>query len=507
LVAVFPSLLVYSLQAEGLISSAVLSVLLAALLSLAVCQIAGLYWERRASEDVLFGDLMIWGWARRRLIERRLASAVALFGAVPTQTPRAPIAVDVEQRMRVLQRLAADLEASDPYTHGHSRRVARYASMIASQMGLSKLEVAEIRAAAALHDVGKINTPIEILHKPDRLTDEEFAVVKRHPVDGAQMISVRVKDEKLASIVRHHHERLDGTGYPSRLTAAEIPLGARIIAVADTFDAITSKRPYRSAKPHKAAFDILRAEAGDKLDPDAVQALGRVYFARRPISALVALANLTDRVFSGLLGGVLNAARVAGIAAVTAGLGSAALPSSGWAHRSAPQTPRLSAAAPGRSVASDFSHAHNRSHDSSPCCELRGRVRRQSSGPRAPVKTTTRPLSNSNHPPLTSPPHAPATGAGGSSDGASSHPTPPNSGPVVVTVNVPAGSGSPSVSATLRPENPGSPGISTSVTAQGSQTSSASASVTAAESQTPRVSATVTLPGSPTPSGVQIGNQ
>ena len=106
-------------------------------------------------------------------------------------------------------------------------------------------------------------------------------MVRRHPADGADMISTLIDDRDLVAIVRHHHERMDGKGYPARLGDDEIPLGARIIAVADTFDAITSKRSYRQTRPHKAALDIMRNEAGAQLDPDAIRAFRSAYFGRR----------------------------------------------------------------------------------------------------------------------------------------------------------------------------------------------------------------------------------
>jgi putative nucleotidyltransferase with HDIG domain len=497
LVAVFPSLLVYGLVAEGVFSSPVLSILIATLLSLAVCQIAGMYWQRRrSSDDVLFGDLMIWGWARRRLIERRLATAVALFGPAATATRQAPVALSVQRRMRLLHRLASDLEASDPYTHGHSRRVARYASLIASQMGLEPAEVAEVRAAAALHDVGKINTPTELLHKPGRLTDEEFAIVKRHPEDGAQMISVEVNDEELVSIVRHHHERLDGTGYPSGLTGSQIPLGARIIAVADTFDAITSQRPYRPAKPHKAALDILRAEAGTQLDPDAVHAFCGLYFARRPIGALVALINLAERALSGSIGGALDTARIAGIAAVTAGVGGAALVPSGVANRFTPSLARYSAHAPRRTPASDRKgDAYARSPNSSRCCRpsgAGGSSSQQASGRLAQAGNARRPTSHSDPPSSTGPANFPDTGRRATGAGVSDHPTAPTNGPVIATVVAPAGSGAPSVSTTIKPGGPGSPAASATVTPGASGAPNVSATVTPGASGAPNVSATVT---------------
>ena len=199
--------------------------------------------------------------------------------------------------MKLLERLVSDIETRDPYLHGHSRRVARHSWMIARRMGLPRTEVARVRTAAAIHDVGKIKTPKAILHKPDRLTDEEYEIVKLHPGEGGQMASA-LGDEQLASIVRHHHERIDGSGYPDGLSGADIPLGARIIAVADTFDAITSTRAYRAARPHKAAIDILRGEAGTRLDPVVVKAFCVYYAGRRPLAVWAFIASLPERVVS-----------------------------------------------------------------------------------------------------------------------------------------------------------------------------------------------------------------
>jgi hypothetical protein len=191
-------------------------------------------------------------------------------------------------------------------------------------MGLADDQVAKIRLAGLLHDVGKINTPAIILHKAGRLDDAEFQTIKLHPVDGAEMVSI-LGDQALTLMVRHHHERLDGHGYPNGLSAEQIPLGARIIAVADTFDAITSARPYRRASQHKRAMDILAAESGTQLDPAAVQAFERQYAGHRPFMIWVALTNFPERVMS-LLGGTANAATVsaAGVMAVTAASGAVA---------------------------------------------------------------------------------------------------------------------------------------------------------------------------------------
>lgn len=218
-------------------------------------------------------------WIQRWSTERRVAVAVRLLRGAEDSGD-----LTRGRRAQLLSELAAELEARDPYTHGHSRRVARHAVVIAVRMGLSEHEVARIRAAAALHDVGKINTPRAVLHKPGRLTDVELALIELHPVDGAEIAST-LGDPELTAMVRHHHERLDGTGYPDRLSGEEIPLGARIIAVADTFDAITSTRPYRPAQTHEAAIEILAEEAGARLDQAGVFALA-AYYAESPARPL-----------------------------------------------------------------------------------------------------------------------------------------------------------------------------------------------------------------------------
>ena len=172
--------------------------------------------------------------------------------------------------------VAAGLEALMPGTGGHCRRVSSYAAGVAKQLGLPSEQVARIRRAGAIHDIGKIETPTEIVNKPGPLSEEERAVVQKHSAVGARMVE-GLGDRKLTAIVRHHHERLDGTGYPDRLAGEEIPLGARIIAVADTFDAVTSTRAYRPARNHREALALLDAEAGTQLDPDVVSAFHRYY--------------------------------------------------------------------------------------------------------------------------------------------------------------------------------------------------------------------------------------
>jgi putative nucleotidyltransferase with HDIG domain len=292
-----------------------LHVAAAVALSILVARVLAALWTRHQhSSDVVFGDLLLWGWTWRALAERRL-DATATELATPAQG----------DRVALLQRMSTLLETRDPYTHGHSRRVARHAERIAREMGLPREQVAKIRAAALVHDIGKINTPRSILTKPGRLTDEEFALVKRHPGDGAAMV-VELGDPELTAIVRHHHERIEGTGYPDGLAGDDIPLGARVIAVADTFDAITSTRAYRKPRTHRKALDVLRGKAGTQLDSVAVAAFVSYYTARRSVGFASVVAAAPQRVLSGL-GGVQSgvAASVAPIAQTACGVGGLAL--------------------------------------------------------------------------------------------------------------------------------------------------------------------------------------
>ena len=318
LVAVLPTAFVWWLRTEGIIRSPLLTLVVALAATLAASRVGTAYWEKRTRPgDLLFGELLLWGFIRRCNSERRLSSARAVLGSLGESHTAAGGEKSPDAQAEALQKLSAALEATDPYTHGHSRRVARHCWMIAKRMGLDSDTVARVRTAAALHDVGKVYTPSSVLRKPGRLTDEEFDIIKRHPVDGAEMVKA-LGDEELVSIVRHHHERLDGTGYPDRLVGDEIPIGARIISVADTFDAITSARPYRPARAHKKALDILKYEAGTQLDPSVVKAFCAIYAGRRPLALWASFTSLPSQVFSWLGAGAASAASAAQVAAVAA---------------------------------------------------------------------------------------------------------------------------------------------------------------------------------------------
>jgi len=337
LVAALPVAIVWELRAEGVVSSPWACLGLAMVLSIAASSAGCAYWVRRpGSGDILFSELLVWGWLWRLHAERTLTKTTALLGLASPEGATPPGALQIEDKTRLLRQLAAALEAQDPFTNGHSRRVARHAAMIAHRMGLPREQVAKIRAAAAIHDVGKLHVPTEILNKPGRLTDEEFAVVKLHPTDGAEMVSV-LGDAELTEIVRHHHERLDGNGYPDGLAGDQIPLGARIIAVADTFDAITSVRPYRPAAAHKKALDVIAKEAGSQLDPAAVRAFLSYYSGKRPIvvwSILMAVPQRVLAVFGGEASAAvgLSAGRAIASAVAVVAVGGAAVSSTVAAH-------------------------------------------------------------------------------------------------------------------------------------------------------------------------------
>jgi putative nucleotidyltransferase with HDIG domain len=166
--------------------------------------------------------------------------------------------------------LANALEAKDAYTRGHSERVAHLGRRIAAELKLDADEVAAVGEAGLLHDIGKIGVPEPTLQKPGPLDAEEWQAMRRHPVVGAQIVAPFEFFARSAPLIRYHHERWDGSGYPDGLVGPAIPLGARIVAVADVFDALTSARPYRAALASDAALAQLLAEAGRTLDPDVV---------------------------------------------------------------------------------------------------------------------------------------------------------------------------------------------------------------------------------------------
>lgn len=177
-----------------------------------------------------------------------------------------------------VQALAVALEAKDAYLRGHSTRVAEYAVATAHRLGMTDDEIDTLALGAHLHDIGKIGVREEVLHKPARLTAEEYAHIMEHPVIGARILAPLLKDQPIAlAIVRSHHERLDGSGLPDRLRGDQIPMAVRITSVADAFDAMTSARPYRSGLLVERALNELRTGRGVQFDADVVNAFADAF--------------------------------------------------------------------------------------------------------------------------------------------------------------------------------------------------------------------------------------
>ena len=186
--------------------------------------------------------------------------------------------LDAEQKMMLagITSLIEALEARDPYTRGHSEAVARIIAQIGKQMNADTETIDSMIIAGRLHDIGKIGVPDAILLKPGKLTDEEFSIIKKHPVIGASILGAIHSIQPLLPVILHHHERFDGKGYPDGLKGGEIMLWARITAVADTYHALTSDRPYRKGMSHEEAMRIIESVRGSQLCPDCVDAFKKL---------------------------------------------------------------------------------------------------------------------------------------------------------------------------------------------------------------------------------------
>jgi len=171
----------------------------------------------------------------------------------------------------ITKALAQAIEAKDPYTHGHSARVVEYTVLIAQKLDLQEEENELLKYAAMLHDIGKIGVRGIVLNNPKGLTGEEYDEIKKHPLIGEGIIKPIELLQPIKPLIRHHHERYNGKGYPDGLSGENIPLGARIIAVADAYDAMKSDRPYRKALTEEVAIRELKEESGTQFDPKIVE--------------------------------------------------------------------------------------------------------------------------------------------------------------------------------------------------------------------------------------------
>jgi len=192
-----------------------------------------------------------------------------------------------ESSLQAIESLNATVEAKDPYTAGHSVRVQRIAVAIGEELELPKERLDPLRLAALLHDIGKLAVPDAVLTKPAKLTDEEFELIKRHSEDGARIVGKFGPLRETVPIIRHHHERWDGRGYPDRIAADEIPLEAAVVGLADAWDAMTTDRPYHRALTLEEAFAEVRKGRGTQFAPAVVDAFLSAH-RRRPVEFRIA---------------------------------------------------------------------------------------------------------------------------------------------------------------------------------------------------------------------------
>jgi putative nucleotidyltransferase with HDIG domain len=263
----------------------------------------------RAREDMkLVADVVLEQARGLRIVGRnrdtlqRLNEARALFERLRARRDLANVAerqTELESAfLQIVREWGESIESKDSYTQGHCSRVADYACLLAEAAGFSSQEMLWFRMGALLHDVGKVSVPLEILTKPGRLDDTEWSVMSLHPVIGVDLLEGVEFPWDVRPMIRHHHERWDGSGYPDKIGGTDIPLEARILTIADVYDALTTTRSYRAAFTHEKAMEILTSEVGKTVDPglfpvfaDAIGAGSR----NRPDGAGDPSVQLTER--------------------------------------------------------------------------------------------------------------------------------------------------------------------------------------------------------------------
>jgi putative nucleotidyltransferase with HDIG domain len=221
-------------------------------------QLAELYWAQKRHRDML----------------QRLNEAHSLYSQLKAQHRVAQVEKRngaLESRFLEMAKQWGDsIESKDRYTQGHCERVAFFACVLADSAGFNSRSLFWFRIGALLHDIGKIIVPTEVLNKPGKLTDEEWAIMKRHPEAGLELVADIDFPGDIGAIIRNHHERWDGAGYPDGLQGEEIPFAARILCVADVYDALTTTRSYRPGLTHARAAEIMRASTG-QFDPQLLE--------------------------------------------------------------------------------------------------------------------------------------------------------------------------------------------------------------------------------------------
>lgn len=281
-VAVVPTFSAFALLVFSQSDPYVLAAVVASVVLTAGAAIGGaaLWAGQPESASLSFGDLMLWNWVRHHSAERTLIEAMRVLGYDRAGHRVGPSSAEPKEQLRAMSAMATALDAQSSYTLGHSRRVEAHARKVAAALELPPRSVEELALAAALHDLGNIAVPETILRKAGELSGPERSEIERHVLLGAQIVGLTGSDAVAAGI-RHHHERWEGTGYPDAIAGAQIPLYARVVAIAEAYDAMTSARPYRHGFGTRDAIGILRAEAGGQFDPELVEVF--VSTLRRPI--------------------------------------------------------------------------------------------------------------------------------------------------------------------------------------------------------------------------------
>lgn len=238
-----------------------------------------LLWHSSSADNdsSVLGVLILWGFPGEDFGEDAL-DILKIFAAIAgAAIVNLRLYTNLQKSfLRTLQSLAAGLEARDEYTRGHSERVMRVACMIAEELGVPSEHIEALKNASQLHDIGKIGVPDAILRKAGKLTAEEWETMRRHPLVSEEICRPLGLPPEVLFLIKHHHERIDGKGYPSGLPPQELPLLQRILVVADSFDAMRSRRPYRDRMPEEELINELNRSAGRTMDPTVVDALRRL---------------------------------------------------------------------------------------------------------------------------------------------------------------------------------------------------------------------------------------
>ena len=210
---------------------------------------------------------------REPFTPQKLSLAKGIADQTAAAMQRAQLFSDLEQTyLETVLSLANAIEAKDTYTKKHTDNVSRIALLVGKELGLTKQELEDLRFGSVLHDIGKIAVPDAILNKPGKLTDEEWVQMREHSVKGADILRPIPRLAGAADIVRHHHERYDGNGYPDGLAGEDIPIGARILTTIDSYSAMVDQRSYKAARPHEDAEAELRRCTGTQFDPRVADA-------------------------------------------------------------------------------------------------------------------------------------------------------------------------------------------------------------------------------------------